>query len=365
VERYKPSILHVCGWYPNKINPKEALWIKRHIDSLAAYAQNEILHFEVKHGEKFKIIKKNKIGISQTIIVAPLRSWFIKEWLYFIWLTYQLLIKRKHVNHNLINFHIAYPVLTHWHLIKKIISKPVVITEHWSAYHFNFGVSKELRRITRIFKHNIPVITVSEALKRDIQKFSKANFPSHVVGNVVNSNIFHLSKKKRSPFFFMVSSWKSPKNPLVVLEAFKEFSSFNSHYTLKIAGYGPQWQDIIEWVENNNCVGEVELIGPLSEKKVADYMQRANAFLHPSNYETFSVVCAEASACGTPVLASGEGGIKEVVAQRGICLESNNKNSWIKGMKAIVSINPYKLPDNRFSEGSIGKKYMKSLAEYI
>ena len=48
------KVLHITTWYPNKGNSKEALWIKRHIDALNSYCDNEIWHIRTIENTKLK-----------------------------------------------------------------------------------------------------------------------------------------------------------------------------------------------------------------------------------------------------------------------------------------------------------------------
>ena len=62
---------------------------------------------------------------------------------------------------------------------------------------------------------------------------------------------------------------------------------------LKVGGYGPLWDEMNNYVQENNLHESIILLGKLSKSEIALEMNRASAFLHNSNYETFSVVCAE------------------------------------------------------------------------
>src|SRR5690606_19800960 len=150
------------NWYPNADNHYEGIWIKRQIESLAKHADNDLYHLEIKPNRPFKVSVVRKGNLVQAIYSVPFNSWRLIEILYFAWLAYQFGIKRIHKGNDIINFHIAYPMLTYWRLLNLIVDKPIVITEHWSAYHFNFNVKndRKLFRVKRIFSQQIPVIAV-------------------------------------------------------------------------------------------------------------------------------------------------------------------------------------------------------------
>lgn len=360
------KVLHVTNWYPNPRNPKESIWIRNVINALPENVESDIIHFEIKTGSFFRKEKFKRENLKQVIFYSPVRFWFMLEFAYFFWLFYQFRIKKIHKRYDIINFHIAYPMLTYWHWIKDSVNKPVVIFEHWSAYHFNFGVKKPLPRIKKIFHQKIPVITVSQALAKDIANFAEAEFPKHVVPNVVDRSIFYSDPEiVRENFLFMVSQWKVPKNPVVAMDAFLEFN-IHKRYLLKIAGYGPLWNEMQKWVNKNHAQEWVQLLGPLDSSQIADHMRRCKAFLHPSEYETFSVVCAEARSCGAFVIAPRVGGIPEVVNDFGMLLDASTKTEWVEGLKASVDLPPQKADlEFEFSIERVGDRYVSALKDII
>lgn len=347
------KILHITNWFPTNQNPTNAIWIKRHIDALDSTTVGEILHFEIIPNRGFKLSTNRDNKLSQTILSLPISSWFIFEIIYSFWLFFQLVVTKKHKNFDIINFHIAYPMLTYWHWMKRFVKKPIVTTEHWSAYHYNFGVEKSLPRIQKIFQQNIPIITVSKALSEDIKRFANSEFPSYVVPNVVNTSIFHaVPTSEREDFLFMVSHWKEPKTPLAAMEAFLKICK-NTNTRLIIGGNGPLWTEMKDFAQSS---GQIEMLGRLDSKQIAHYMQRCKAFLHPSNYETFSVVCAEAVACGAYVIAPKIGGIPEVVGDNGSLIKNNCVADWNEALQQIPA--DFKSNyDLRFSAENVASKY--------
>lgn len=71
---------------------------------------------------------------------------------------------------------------------------------------------------------------------------------------------------------------------------------------LVVIGDGPMFKRLQTMAGPN-----VELLGYQPREVVIDYLQRARAFVFAA-YEDFGIVAVEAQACGTPVLAYGQGG---------------------------------------------------------
>lgn len=367
------KIFHVVYWYPNKENSTEALWIQRHITSLENFIETQfILHLQVKPSDKFKLIRNNDARLMQRILLIPVQSWFLIEILTALLLGYYLIKLKAAKKFDIINFHIAYPLLTYWHLIKRFIKVPVIITEHWSAYHFHFNVRepKKLQRIKRIFRQGLPVITVSEALKTDIRNFAgNSVFPQIVIPNSVSREFVygHPSIPEKNTFF-MVSGWKWPKRPDIVIEAFAAFlKESKKKYFLRIGGYGSLLPEMEKQVAALGLTDKVSFLGKLNSADIADEMRAAIAFLHCSEYETFSVVCAEALSTGCPVVASGVGGIIELVdSDSGILVEDNEVNSWKDALHHISILSLYReriatRAEVKYTSGSVGEKYYRTL----
>jgi glycosyltransferase involved in cell wall biosynthesis len=74
-----------------------------------------------------------------------------------------------------------------------------------------------------------------------------------------------------------------------------------------VAGAGPGLQRIRAIAGDN-----VEFIGYVDAATLRDYLQRARAFVFAAQ-EDFGIALVEAQACGTPVIAFGQGGAREIV----------------------------------------------------
>jgi glycosyltransferase involved in cell wall biosynthesis len=108
--------------------------------------------------------------------------------------------------------------------------------------------------------------------------------------------------------YFLTGSRMNPfKRIDVVVDAFRSLPDER----LVVVGEGPHLKRVAELAGNN-----VELVGHLSDRELTERMQEATAFIHAAK-EDFGIVMAEALACGTPVIAFGEGGATELVRDIG------------------------------------------------
>src|SRR5690606_2224637 len=104
--------------------------------------------------------------------------------------------------------------------------KPLILSEHWSAYHFHFNVPNrdKLGRIKRIFQNPMHLVTVSKALAEDIMYFSGSDDILYtVIPNVIDKGIFYYAPATeiKAGTLLMVSQWKVPKDPFVIFQALK------------------------------------------------------------------------------------------------------------------------------------------------
>ena len=359
-------VLHITNWYPTKSNPIDGIWIKRQIESLPSFVHSDVFHISVEFG-KMAFLKSTIPGIRLRV---PVKSWFLIELISFVLLLHFFLFRVNPRKYHVINFHIAYPLCVFLNIIRGLIRRPVVINEHWSAYHYNFGVQKpdRLFRIKALFRPDNRIITVSKALSNDIQKFvGNQNLTIDVVPNVVNTNEFKYGCQSREAFL-MAGYWKYPKDPMRILKAFKQVREKFPDCILRVAGKGPLLPNMKSFVEESNLGNHVAWLGQLTESEMAMEMRQAIAFVHVSDYETFSVVCAEAICCGTPVIANAVGGVPEFINQsNGRLLTDKNIDSLALAMQYMLTNDHWdrmaisKEASQRFNRKQVGLLYYQSL----
>lgn len=126
--------------------------------------------------------------------------------------------------------------------------------------------------------------------------------PAHVIHPPVNVDRFSVQHEKED-YYLTVSRLVSYKRVDLIVRAFNEMPEKQ----LIVVGDGPE-RDAIEAAAGAN----VDVVGYQPDEAVTHYMQNARAFVFGAE-EDFGIVPVEAQACGTPVLAYGQGGSKETV----------------------------------------------------
>ena len=308
------------------------------------------------------------------ILVAPLASWQLREWLTLL-LLMLLRLRLWRGGWDLVVVHVAYPLLRFPHLVKLLFGRRLLLIEHWSAYHTNFQLppaSPALRRLQGMFAAGIPVVAVSEALAADIRSFAgRPDLAVVVVPNAVDTKLFHANPqvpRYPSPTFLMVATWAPIKRPLLVLDAIRALILQWPQLRLRVIGGGELLPTMQAYIDAHGLSEEVQLLGPQPKTRIASELQRSTALLHPSAYETFSVVCAEALCCGVPVLASAVGALPELINPENGLLVANTPEAWTAALRKLLTDPPAwdhlaiaNQASTKFSRISVGHNLMMAM----
>jgi L-malate glycosyltransferase len=307
--------------------------------------EHRLVHVEVRHKTGMPPLSIGRLSDRESfmLVFAPLRRAFFIEFLTYLMLVL-LRFRLGLRDWDCVNVHVAWPILRFPRLFILLFGRAVCITEHWSAYHSNFNLptgSRGHRKLAGMFANGLPVMAVSEALGNDIRRFARNyTFPVHVVPNVVDPKVFHpaLERCPTPPFrFLMVANWARIKRPFLALEAFDRLLAEGVDAHLRIVGEGEQTPGMVAFVQARSLRLRVDFLGNLPKSEVAEQMRAASALLHPSDYETFSVVCAEAVSCGTPVIASRLEAIAAFIDESSGILVENDAESWWQALRGFCT----------------------------
>jgi glycosyltransferase involved in cell wall biosynthesis len=119
-----------------------------------------------------------------------------------------------------------------------------------------------------------------------------------------------------------------------MLEAFALWAKAGMSFELRIGGYGPLLPAMERFAEEKGIRDRITFLGLLDKVRIAEEMNRADAYLFSSQYETFSVVCAQALCCGTPLVGPPLEAVAEYAPEEGwVRVASDSASAWIDALE--------------------------------
>ena len=128
------------------------------------------------------------------------------------------------------------------------------------------------------------------------------------------------------------------KNPEQSVEVLKSLTKEGVSARLVFVGMGPLYKKL-----KSVSVGfPVDFVGyVVGPKKVATYLSAADVVLAPGPHETFCLAALEALACGTPVVASSESAVREILRNErdewAGRIVSENPDHWVEAVREIAA----------------------------
>jgi len=360
-------VLHIVPWFPNPKNNIEGVFILEHLKELNKYCENKVLHIQFgdSNNETDRI---SNLEVNRVTLKPTLNKWLFKEKKATHFITKYLTEKQD--NYDVVNFHITYPnAINITKLVSKFSTLKFCMMEHWSAYHTQFNLpkgNKGRKRIENIFNNNIPLFTVSNALGEDIKQFiGNAKKPFKVIPNCIDETEFNYKEKTNSNDFIFTSinNWSPMKNPFVIINAYAILKKKYNNLKLVLAGDGTLIPQMKNLVIELNLSSSVQFLGRIQKSEVVNILHNSNIYCQSSNYETFSSICLEALATGTPVLATNIGGMKDFVNKNnGSLVNTLEIKDWVNDMEQSY-LNYDRFNRKKISTHCISKFNCKTIGE--
>lgn len=305
--KHQQKVLHIANWYPSLKNPVEGNFVRDHIQIFKKEFPGSAIAVQVRDNATTWLKPSVESLDCETVgyfIDTKISAHRVTEIFSTLLLLYALL-RSRFWRYDVLQFHIGVPLLIHAHYWRQIIRKRIVITEHWTAYHYNFYLpekSKSLIRLRKPFQQELPVLAVSQALLNDIRLFSGgAFFPGYVIPNVVPL-LGPRNKQNNTPVLFTVNVWRLLKDPIPMLEGLALAKARGCQFKLVIGGYGEMIPEMERVVSRTDLYCCTEFRGRMTKSAIASQLQATDGFIFSSKYETFSVACAEALGAGVPLI---------------------------------------------------------------
>jgi len=224
--------------------------------------------------------------------------------------------------------------------ISKEYNIPLIITEHSSAFGRNLIKNYQKPMIREGFSQAKKIIVVSSSLKVQLENYTEED-KFEVIPNIVDISKFKIqtntSTHKKSKFrFFSLAFLTYNKGFDILINAFSQAFKGNDQVELVIGGDGVERHNLENLVKTLGLENQISFLGELDRDQVVIEMQKCDAFVLASRYETFGVVYIEALACGKPIIATKCGGPEMIVNEKnGLLVKVDNINELGKALVKI------------------------------
>lgn len=207
---------------------------------------------------------------------------------------------------DLIHAHVSYPLGWVIALIKRVVKKPLLLTEHGSYFREGFKWNYKFT-LSVYFAHKAAdkIVAVSEFLRRDILKKVYGKQVEVLFNPVVLQNS-SVEKNNEKVELLHISTLDQVKNVVPILEAIAAVKKIGKAIRLTIVSDedSSKVQLEVNRLGVNDCV---VFKGPVLHEEIQTYYEKADAFILNSSYESFSIVVAEAWSNGIPVISTSVG----------------------------------------------------------
>ncbi|WP_300663432.1 glycosyltransferase family 4 protein [Fluviicola sp.] len=331
----------MSSWFPTRIDPYAGNFVERFAHLLSDTYEVTVLHtMGDKNCSSIEVDDQQVDNLRIIRIYHRIASnRFIHWWLQRKALRKGLLML-DHID--LIFAHIFLPRAMQFARVQRYFHAPLIVMEHGSYYRKklrkNF-LSLHQQVIKRGSRHTSEIVAVSNVLRSDM----KPLFPTtkiQVIPNFVDEQIFTLRETnpvERKKFIHISTLDKNTKNPGFLFDGFLN-AYLESGKTISLTVVSDQNTDEWErWAKLNSCSEAIIFTGPCEWEEVSFLLKEHDALILTSEYETFSIVIAEAWLTGTPVISTAVGIAANMTEALGIKIEQNNISDLKRAILNMVN----------------------------
>ena len=211
------------------------------------------------------------------------------------------------------------------YFLSLLTQKPYIATEQ--SIKLRNPVSKFVSGI--VYREASVCIAASKAVEEEFKKIGVKN--TRIIPNGVDLEKFfplwgvsrrEINVRGSTPhisnalIILSVGRLEKVKGHRYLIEAFSEIKKEIPEAKLILVGDGSERGNLEKQADNLGLRGAIEFAGEIPHNELPHWYHKADIFVMPSLSEGFGITVIEAMACGVPVVASGVGGLLDIVEDR-------------------------------------------------
>lgn len=240
-------------------------------------------------------------------------------------------------NYDRIHAHFASNNALKGYLVSKFYKKPFSCTAHGSEI-----LVYSQKNLKELILKSRPFITISEYNRKFLVE--KYEIPEDkIIVNYcgVDINFFKRKEKHKNGIFTIISvaALKPVKGLNYLLEACGALTKKGLNLNLKIAGHGPEYNNLKRQIRKLKLEGKVKLLGVLNKEKLRDELENSTIFVLPSLSEGIPIALMEAMSMELPVVATNITGIPELIDDgiNGLLVEKANSEDLANKIELLYN----------------------------
>jgi len=290
--------------------------------------------------------------------------------------------------------------------VAEAMGKPVYFTAHslgaWKRdqmggdpeemekkFNFRHRIAEEIRIFDTVNAQSLTSIVQQEKLK-ELCDYEADNI--EIIPPGVDVHHFYPQKEGETPvktelpekYVFCLSRIDTNKGHDLLLHAWDIVRKEVDDVSLVIGGGSPNpkprelgvFATMDEIIAEAGMQDRVTRIGYVPDEMMRPYYQQAELFVMPSLFEPFGMTCQEAMACGTPVIASKFGGIRNTIKNgyNGYLVDSANPVEFADAIMEMlkdeekcrqIGQNAYKVIVEEYSWEAIARRHLEFYKKYM
>jgi glycosyltransferase involved in cell wall biosynthesis len=336
----KIRVLVLARNFPNPSFPTLGLWTKRMIDCTSGFAEPTVvaplpwappLILEHWWG-RYRAVPRLRTEIDDDSyrVFHPRIPWppgqLLDRYHASIALPFvERLARQLHsmAHFHLIHTHFIYPDGVIGALLGSRLRLPVVTTEGAAWFPWLTEAPAVRRRVLDVLDNISLFLPVSRWQQSNMEKLAPIAARCRIVPNVLDERVFRPKAQQRwnPDRILFVGLIRRVKGLDILVRALPPLLAKRPRLKLAVVGgafyrsYSRELSRIRALADALRVSGSIDFLGELDPTAVADAMRSSAVVVVPSRRETFSAVCVEAVAVGTPVVATRCGGPEEIVDQ--------------------------------------------------